>query len=90
MSDILQKLWGFCHASRHDGVDFRQPRGRKKIAHRFIGGSRAVPAGLNHNEAKTMHSFTSCLMHCVWATKERRSLIKREMQTRLRGLDGFV
>ncbi len=37
-----------------------------------------------------MHSFTSCLMHCVWATKERRSLIKREMQTRLRGLDGFV
>ena len=30
-----------------------------------------------------MHSFTSCLMHCVWATKERRPLIKPELQQRL-------
>ena len=30
-----------------------------------------------------MHSFTSCLMHCVWATKERRPLIKPELQLRL-------
>lgn len=30
-----------------------------------------------------MHSFTSCLMHCVWATKERRPLIKPELQSRL-------
>src|SRR5262245_59192690 len=22
MSDIVQKLWGFCHALRHDGVDY--------------------------------------------------------------------
>lgn len=22
MSDIVQKLWGFCHTLRHDGVDY--------------------------------------------------------------------
>ena len=30
-----------------------------------------------------MHSFVSCLMHCVFATKERRPLIKPELQERL-------
>ena len=30
-----------------------------------------------------MHSFVSCLMHCVWATKERRPLIKPDLQQRL-------
>jgi putative transposase len=30
-----------------------------------------------------MHSFTSCLMHCVWATKERRPLIMPDLQRRL-------
>jgi len=27
-----------------------------------------------------MHSFVSCLMHCVWATKERRPLIKLDKE----------
>lgn len=22
MADIVQKLWGFCHTLRHDGVDY--------------------------------------------------------------------
>ena len=22
MSDIVQKLWGFCHTLRHDGMDY--------------------------------------------------------------------
>ena len=30
-----------------------------------------------------MHSFTSCLMHCVWATKERQPFIKSELSSRL-------
>src|SRR5713101_2173069 len=30
-----------------------------------------------------MHSFIGCLMHCVWATKERRPSIKPELQQRL-------
>ncbi len=30
-----------------------------------------------------MHSFISCLMHCVWATKERRPLITPDLQPRL-------
>ena len=30
-----------------------------------------------------MHSFVSCLMHCVWATKDRRPLIKPDLQQRL-------
>src|SRR5437660_6494484 len=39
MSDIVLKLWGFCHTLRHDRVAFRQPRGRETIAQRFIAGS---------------------------------------------------
>ncbi len=30
-----------------------------------------------------MHSFVSCLMHCVFSTKERRRLITPEIQLRL-------
>ncbi len=30
-----------------------------------------------------MHSYVSCLMHCVWATKERRRLITAGLQERL-------
>ena len=30
-----------------------------------------------------MHSFVSCLMHCVWSTKERRRLVTPETQQRL-------
>ncbi len=30
-----------------------------------------------------MHSFTSCLMHCVWATRKRRPFIKQHLQERL-------
>ncbi len=22
MSDVVQKLWGFCHVLRHDGIDY--------------------------------------------------------------------
>ena len=30
-----------------------------------------------------MHSFVSCLMHCVWATKERRPVITPDLRDRL-------
>ena len=30
-----------------------------------------------------MHSFVSCLMHCVWATKERRAIMRPDIQQRL-------
>ena len=30
-----------------------------------------------------MHSFTNCLLLCVWATKERRPLITSDLQPRL-------
>ncbi len=30
-----------------------------------------------------MHSFVSCLIHCVWATKERRPVIQTDLQQRL-------
>ena len=30
-----------------------------------------------------MHSFTSCYMHCVFGTKDRRKLITSELQARL-------
>ena len=30
-----------------------------------------------------MHSFVSCLMHCVFSTKERRRLITPDLQGRL-------
>lgn len=30
-----------------------------------------------------MHAFTSCYLHCVWSTKERRPLITPALQSRL-------
>jgi putative transposase len=30
-----------------------------------------------------MHSFVNCLMHCVFATKERRPVIRPDLQLRL-------
>ncbi len=30
-----------------------------------------------------MHSFVSCLIHCVWSTKERRPLLQADLQRRL-------
>ena len=30
-----------------------------------------------------MHTFTSCYMHCVWSTKERRHLINPGLQERV-------
>jgi REP-associated tyrosine transposase len=43
-----------------------------------------VPTGLKSTkESKNMHSHISCLMHCVWATKERRPLIKAQFKSRL-------
>jgi putative transposase len=30
-----------------------------------------------------MHSFTNCLMHCVWSTKDRSALITPDLQQRL-------
>jgi len=30
-----------------------------------------------------MHTFTSCYLHCVWSTKDRRRLITPDLQQRL-------
>jgi putative transposase len=30
-----------------------------------------------------MHSFTSCLLHCVWATKNRQPYLDAELRERL-------
>jgi putative transposase len=30
-----------------------------------------------------MHSFVNCLMHCVFATRERRAIINADLQRRL-------
>jgi REP element-mobilizing transposase RayT len=48
-----------------------------------VGYVRVVPKGLKQNELKSNALLTSCLMHSVWATKERRRLIKPELQSRL-------
>jgi putative transposase len=39
--------------------------------------------GSGDSFGRSMHSFVSCLMHCVFATKERRPLIDAELQGRL-------
>ena len=49
----------------------------------MVGYFRSSRRDLNTTKSKHMHSFVSCLMHCVWATKERRPLIKLELQPRL-------
>ena len=37
----------------------------------------------NHQSATTMHSFNSCLMHCVFSTKERRPWLTPAIRERL-------
>jgi hypothetical protein len=37
--DVVQKLWGFCHALRHDGIDYGD-----YIEQRGIGAARAPTA----------------------------------------------
>jgi REP element-mobilizing transposase RayT len=43
-----------------------------------------------NQEGTFMHSFTSCLIHCVWATKERRPFIKPELSSRLWAYQGGI
>jgi putative transposase len=43
----------------------------------------AVPSGTIERQKQMSHSFVSQLLHCVFSTKERRSLITPELQTRL-------
>jgi len=41
MSEIVQKLWGFCHTLRHDGV---APTGSRLYRRLATGGLAGVPA----------------------------------------------
>ena len=40
MSDIVQKLWGFCHTLRHDGVDSIRQKGGKIVHARAVERDR--------------------------------------------------
>ncbi|MCC6694201.1 MAG: IS200/IS605 family transposase [Candidatus Hydrogenedentes bacterium] len=44
---------------------------------------REVPSGTTEHARLVMHSFVSCLMHCVWTTKDRRPLLTPDLQRRL-------
>lgn len=70
---------------RSNSSDFSPRTGRKEIAQRFIAGLRGkqpqVPSGTKGETP--MHSFVSCLMHCVFSTKERRRLITPDLEARL-------
>src|SRR5881394_3020874 len=62
------------------------PQGRTKIAQRFIAGvtrQKRCESRQGRKRRPPMHSFVSCLMHCVFSTKERRQLITPEIQQRL-------
>src|SRR6266480_8083681 len=34
-------------------------------------------------DVSAMHSFTSCLVHCVWSTKNREPLLSSDLRDRL-------
>ena len=58
-----------------------------KIAQRFNAGlivlyPRRVPVGDERN-VDFMHSFNSCLMHCVWSTKNREPFLTSALRERL-------
>src|SRR5438874_1092291 len=61
------------------------PQGRTKIAQRFIAGvTRQKCESRQGRKRRTpMHSFVSCLMHCVFSVNERRRLINPELQQHL-------
>ena len=37
-----------------------------------------------------MHSFSSCLVHCVWSTKDRAPLLDSNLRSRLRPYFGGI
>src|SRR5437763_3282103 len=51
--------------------------------HRWVGGRKQIASPFRDERRTPMHSFVSCLMHCVFSTKERRQLITPEIQQRL-------
>src|SRR5437763_6695560 len=51
--------------------------------HRWVGGRKQIASPFRDERRTPMHSFVSCLMHCVFSTKERRQLITPEVQQRL-------
>jgi hypothetical protein len=46
-------------------------------------GKKQRESRQGRKKANAMHSFVSCLIHCIWATKERRPLIEPGLQQRL-------
>ena len=71
MSDIVQKLWGFCHMLRHDGVDYGDyieqltyllflKMADERGVERAEGQRLGQPAGTVRHGAASTTTSTSC------------------------------
>src|SRR3954452_3535170 len=71
MSDIVQKLWGFCHVLRHDGIDYGDYI--EQITYLlFLKMADEKGIDLSHIEAKAGRGKTE-VVDCSWPTLEAES-----------------
>jgi type I restriction enzyme M protein len=70
-TDVVQKLWGFCHTLRHDGIDYGDYI--EQITYLlFIKMADEKRIDLSHIEAKTGRGRTE-VVDCSWPTLEAES-----------------
>jgi hypothetical protein len=71
MSDIVQKLWGFCHTLRHDGIDYGDYI--EQITY-LLFLKMADERGINLAKVETKDSRgRTVVLDCSWPTLSRKS-----------------
>src|SRR5881396_3257091 len=71
MSDIVQKLWGFCHTLRHDGIDYGDYI--EQITYLlFLKMADEKGINLTRVECKTSRGKVE-VIDCSWPTLEKQS-----------------
>src|SRR2546427_3739079 len=70
MSDIVQKLWGFCHTLRHDGVDYGDYIEQLKYLH-FL--KMADEREIDLTKITWQDEKGKNIADCSWPTLESKS-----------------
>src|SRR5215475_13203361 len=71
MSDVVQKLWGFCHTLRHDGIDYGDYIEQLTYL-LFLKMADERGIDLSHTQVKNGHGRT-IEIDCSWPALEAKS-----------------
>src|SRR2546429_6247015 len=71
MTDVVQKLWGFCHTLRHDGVDYGDYI--EQLTY-LLFLKMADEKGIDLSKAKYLaEDGQNIVVDCSWPTLEEKS-----------------